>query len=390
MSERDVMTLLAEANPVRVDGLSPMDPPKLSRRRHSSRRAVLAVALFAAVAVSLIGVFVFPGFRSNGHARYKEPGIGLGTNGPTLPPPPTSVPVADISVMLGVPVALPATRTVHPADASSASAEVVCPAITPEIDGTCVVTVKLPSDSLSIEFWRPSGAPFQNQLAGAVRQEKKEAARHPGSGQAELLNLNGVSARYLSGDYSLGPEGTGSIDFLVGPHMRVVVYGDRSEAQLEAAAQSILDGTPSPGQVALTDAQSVLGAPVVLPDTEAVHPADGAPTATTECLSKPTEAVPCQVTVEFPALVKYYVPLTIRYLRPVQADPVAMYQNIAKQVQGAKIVSVGDVSALYVPGPGLTYPSWIEFVAGGTDVTVQGIYEKSALQAMAQSILDRS
>lgn len=389
MSEPDVMALLAAANPVRVDELSPLEPPELSRRRHPDRRVVLAVIVLGAVAISLLGVFVWPGRRSGGPAiRMMEP--GLGNEGPTRPLPPRSISVADVSFMLGVPVALPATATVQPADASSASAGAVCPAVTPEIDGTCVVTVRLPSDSLSVEFWRPGGAPFQNQLAGAVRQEKAEAARHPGSGRVDLLDLNGVQARYLSGDYSSGPQGTGSIDFLVGPHMRVVVYGNRSETQLEAAAESIRDGTPFPRQVALAGASAALGAPVVLPDTEAVRPADAAPTAETECLSEPTEAVPCQVTVEFLSLAKYDVPLTIRYLRPAHADPSAMYENLAKQVKGAKVISLGGVSALFVPGPGLTYPSWIEFVAGGTDVTIQGIDDEATLEAMAQSVLDRT
>jgi hypothetical protein len=389
MSERDVMALLAAANPVRVGDLSPTETPDLSGRRRPSRRAVLALAAVGVVAASLLGVFVWPGSRSHVHTTpMLEPGLGIG--GPTLPPPPRSIPAADISLMLGVPVALPSASTVQPADASSVTAGTECPTVTPEIDGTCVVTVKFPSDSLSVEFWRPSGAPFQNQLAGAVRQEKEEAARHPGSGRVELLDLNGVPARYLSGDYSIGPEGTGSIDFLVGPHVRVLVYGHQSEAELEAAAQSIRDRTPFPEQVTLADASSALGAPVVLPDTEAVHPADAAPTAETACLAEPSEAVPCQVTVEFPTLAKYYVPLTIRYLRPAQADPAALYENIAKQVKGAEIVSLNGVSALFVPGSNLTYPSWIEFVGGGTDVTIQGIDDKAVLVSMAQSILDRT
>lgn len=396
MNETDAMRLLAEANPVSADALGSMElPDSVFAPQRPSRRLVLAVALaiLVALAASLIGVFVLGQGTRSTEPVINGPQQRLGdieTNSPIQPPPPVPISVADISLMLGVPVALPTTATVRPADASSASAGVVCPAVTPEIDGTCVITVKFPSDSLTVELWRPGGAPFENQLVGLVRQEKAEAARHPGSGQVELLNLSGVPARYLSGDYSMGPEGTGSIDFLVGPHMRAVVYGDQSEAQLEAAAQSIRDDTPFPRQVALADASSTLGAPVVLPDTDAVHPADAASTAETECLSAPSEAVPCQVTVGFPTLAKYYVPLTIRYLRPVQADPEALYRNIAKEVKGAKIVQLGGVSALFVPGSGITYPSWIEFVAGGTDVTVQGIDDEATLEAMARSILDRT
>jgi hypothetical protein len=396
MNESDAMRLLAEANPVRADAIGGMEmPSSLVASRRSSKRLVLAaaVALVAALAASLIGMFVFGQSTSS-----MEPGLSNGPQGlgdlgpgtPVQPPPPASIPVADISSMLGVPVALPTTAPVQPADPSSASAAAVCPAITADIDGTCVITVKFPSDSLSVEFWRPSGAPFLNQLAEAVRQEEAEAVRHPGSGEAELLNLNGVPARYLSGDYSIGPEGSGSIDFLVGPHMRVVVYGDKSEPQLEAAAQSILAGTPSRRQVSLAKASSVLGGPVVLPDTDAVRPADAAPAAETECVSAPSEAVPCQLTVEFPGLAKYNVPLAIRYLRPAQVDPSALYRNIAKQVKGAKVVSLSGVSALFVPGFAITYPSWIEFVADGTEVTIQGIDDEATLEAMAQSLLRRT
>jgi hypothetical protein len=388
MTDRDVMTLLAEANPVLADALAPMAVPGVAGRR-SSRRLVLAAAA-TAVAASLIGVFVYPGIGS-GHRKSMEPRLGIQGPGNYVvpPPPPSPIPVADVSLMLGVPVALPTTSLVQPGDAHSATAEIVCPAITAEIDGTCMVTVEFPSDSLTVEFWRPSGAPSQDQLADTVRQAKEEIARHPGSGQAELLDLNGVPARFLSGNYSFGPQGSGSIDFLLGD-MRVTVYGNQTESALKAAAQSILDQTPSPVQTRLGDASSVFGAPIVLPDTEAVHPTDAAPTATTECPPQPSTTVPCQVTVEFPALATYYVPLTIRYLRPAQEDPVATYQNIAQQVKGAKIVSVSGVSALFVPGYGISYPSWIEFVAGGTDITVQGIYDESALQAMAQSIIDHS
>jgi hypothetical protein len=278
---------------------------------------------------------------------------------------------------------------VQPADARSATAERVCPAITPDIDGTCIVTVKFPAQSLTVEYWRPSGAPTQNQLADTVREAKREIARHPGSGRAELLDLNGVPARFLSGVYTSGPEGSGSIDFLVGD-TRVTVHGDQDEAALQDAAQSILDRMPAARQVALADASQVLGAPVVLPETDLVQPSDAASTASTACSVSADSATPCQVTIEFPALTKYYVPLTIRYLRPASTDPTASYEDVVKQVSGAKIVSLGGVPALYVPGPALTYPNSIEFVGSGIDTTVQGIYDESALQDMAQSVLDRS
>jgi len=72
MSERDVMALLAEANPVRVDDLAQMDFPDLARRRsHGRLLLVAAAAVVAAGATASIAVFAFP--SSHPTAR-QEPG----------------------------------------------------------------------------------------------------------------------------------------------------------------------------------------------------------------------------------------------------------------------------------------------------------------------------
>jgi hypothetical protein len=194
---------------------------------------------------------------------------------------------------------------------------------------------------------------------------------------------------FSAGDYSLGAEGTASIHFIVGD-TAVTIYGDQDEATLQALAQSVLDRMPAPGLIALADVSNVLGTPVVLPQAEFVQPSDAASTATTACSSSADAETPCQVTVEFPSLTVHYVPLTIRYLRPAPTDPDTSYENVVKQVSGSKIVSLDGVSALFVPGPPGAFPSWLEFVAGGTDVTVQGNYDESKLQAVARSIVDRS
>jgi hypothetical protein len=171
MNERDVLTLLAEANPIRLDGLSgaPTDllDSILARRRRPRRRPVLAAGVAAAaLAASLIGVFVFGG---PSQSTQMQPGF-LGIEGPVPPPPPRSIGVADLSLALGTPVALPMTSLVQPADAQSVTADRVCPAITPAIDGTCFVTVKFPSQSLTVEYNRPTGQPGPAGFAGMLRQ----------------------------------------------------------------------------------------------------------------------------------------------------------------------------------------------------------------------------
>ncbi len=86
--------------------------------------------------------------------------------------------------------------------------------------------------------------------------------------------------------------------------------------------------------------------------------------------------------MEFPSLTVHCLPLTIRYLRPGPADPLSSYRGVVKQVDGA--------SALFVPGPPGAYPSRIEFVSAGTDITRQGNYDESTLEAAARSIVERS
>jgi hypothetical protein len=399
MNEHDAMTLLRDANPVRPKGLG--EPPVdllesiLARPERRSGQLLLAAAAVAVVALaaSLIGVFLFGGGSGK---QSMHPGIGPIGSGENLgvgallqsEVKPWSIDVADVSLFLGTPVALPTTAVVQPADAQSASAQGPCPTISVEgIDGTCTVTVRFPSQSLSVEYWQPPGQP--NSKAGfeeTVRTAKAEITRRPGSGKAELLDLNGTPARFFTGVYAMGSEGSASIDFLVG-ETRVTIYGDQSEETLEALARSVLDQMPPPGHVALADASTVLGAPIALPNTSLVQPSDAAQSASAACPSQPTTETPCQVTVDFPSLTVNYVPLTIRYLRPAATDPVSSYRSLIKQDKDAKIVDLNGTPALFVQGLP-TMPSWIEFVSGGTDVTVQGPYGEAALQDVAQSIVN--
>src|ERR1700760_905008 len=83
MSERDVMALLAEANPVRVDALPQSkltgDSILARRRRPSSRVVLIAAVLLAGVAVTLIGVFALGGSHRDlkAHGPHRSPATKL-------------------------------------------------------------------------------------------------------------------------------------------------------------------------------------------------------------------------------------------------------------------------------------------------------------------------
>jgi hypothetical protein len=139
-------------------------------------------------------------------------------------------------------------------------------------------------------------------------------------------------------------------------------------------------GAP-PGSIPLAAAARRLGAPVVLPDTPLVRPADAATTVRVVGVV----GTPVEVSVSFPAQ-----ELTISYIRPAPADALADYRESANQSDsGARIVDLGGPPALFVHQEDTT-PSWIEFVAGGTEIVVQGKYDETTLETVAQSIVGRA
>ncbi|MGH3008660.1 MAG: hypothetical protein ACRDLM_04555 [Gaiellaceae bacterium] len=137
----------------------------------------------------------------------------------------------------------------------------------------------------------------------------------------------------------------------------------------------------------LADASTILGAPVVLPDTALVTPSDADKTVETVCVPKDDTSEPsgpgCQIRVSFPS-----AGLTVTYLRfPAMQSLRTSYEQIVQQNSGAQLVSVNGVQALLVPQQ---QESWIEFDIGGTDISVQGSYDEATLERIAQSIIDRS
>ena len=159
------------------------------------------------------------------------------------------------------------------------------------------------------------------------------------------------------------------------------VFGSNGTRPHPLPIPSVSTGGAPLGSIPLAAASSRLGAPVVLPETALVQPADAA--ATVRAVGVRGTAV--EVSVSFPA-----PKLTISYIRPAPDDPLAGYRADVKQSNsGAQIVALGGTPALFVPQQE-TAPSWIEFVTGGTAVVVQGNHDEATLETVAQSIVDRS
>jgi hypothetical protein len=226
MSERDVMTLLAQANPVQVDDLVPLDFPDLARRRVPSRRLVLAIALVAAAA-SLVGVFGFGGHASSlstGPARVSAPGSNESSW--------KTIALSDASMTLGAQVVLPDTPLVAPSDAAAEARATDCPVGTTDAVSPCVVAVSFPAQSIGIDYFRP--APDGDPLAS---YKAAVAAVNPHA-DAQLLDLNGVPGIWI--DY---PGIKSVVEFVTGG-TRILVFTQLAkydEADLQAIAQSIVD-----------------------------------------------------------------------------------------------------------------------------------------------------
>ena len=377
MSERNVMALLAAANPVCVDAVQHLDLSVDSilaiRRRPPRRLGVVAAGVALALAAAFVGVFVFGGHRPRPVAMTE------GLPGPTVERPlagAQQTSLGDATAALGPALVLPDTPAVGPADAG--------PVWMLAGRNYVTVAVTFPKQGMFIDYVWP-GANSADPLAGyrALVQNNQP--------NFHLIDLNGVPG--LAVDQSSDDTGLnfGVVAFTVGS-TEIRVFGHKDQTTLTSVATSILDRMPSSARggprtesadsISLEDIPIALHASVTPPDTTAVHPSEAAPLATTDC---PTEAhtlnPACEVTVDFPSQ-----GLTVRYSRPVPADPGASYRELAQGDPAAKLVSLHGAPALFVVGP----TSSIEFVAGGTEVTVRGNYGEATLRAIAQSIAGRS
>ena len=379
MKERDAMTLLAEANPVRLEDV-PQTAARvdsiLAPRPRMSGRLVLAVAVVAvAAAASLTGVFVFggQGKRSGGGMQSDLPG-------PTVQRPliGKQVSLADATAAIGPALVLPDSSLVGPSDAGP----VWMSNIDPQTAANVAVT--FPRQGMFIDYSWP--APYADPAVGyrSLVQDNRP--------NFHLIDLKGLPALAIDQSSDDTGQNFGVVAFTVGS-TEVQVFGHNDQTTLASVATSILDQMPpsaragsgsqgSPNSISLGDVPIALHAPLVLPDTPVVQPSEAAPLVPTDCPTGAHTSNPaCEVTVDFPS-----EGLSVRYARPAPADPEASYQQIAQGNTDAKIVSLKGVPALFVSG----HPSSIEFVAGRTDVTARGSYDETALEAMAQSILDRS
>ena len=280
MSERDVMALLAQANPVRVDELSPRDPNLVdrivARRRRPSRPIALAAAIGrAAVASTLIAVFVSGAGQSRPSIGSMEPSLGSPTVARPLPG--AEVTLADASAAIGQPIVLPDTSFVSPSDAGTAWVSGTFPNVT--------AAVTFPSRGVFVEYTAPPPLPDMSASYQAIARENPHSF--------ETIDLNGGTALAVKQNSDETGQNFGGVVFVLnGAEIRV--FGRYDEATLQSIAESIVDqesassetilGIGSPPTlvhplgggklVTLADAAHAFGGELVQPETAVVSPSD--------------------------------------------------------------------------------------------------------------------
>lgn len=395
MSERDVMELLSEANPVRLEHLSEpavLVDPTLTRPRARRARLLTAVVAAMVVAAAAAAIAVAAGAFSG-----PGPVIGVGSL-PTIEHPlsvGSKVPLANAAVALGRPIVLPDTSVVSAADVGSVWLNRAGGRLT-------VVAVTFPDAGVWIDYQR--GDNYDDDVLLQYRAIAREDRR-----SFKVIDLDGIPA--LAGGQSSDRvrKNLGSVEFYAAG-IRVTVYGHDDRARLHAVAQSILDRSPAPpsgqlGQVGnaqlftyfppgkrirLADASAALGAPVVLPDTPLAKASEAGPAWTERSCparaSRSHSLYACWLWISFPA-----AGLSVGYLRP------PMYVGTGKEWRlqarlygaGARTVDLNGARALAIAAAA-PYPASVEFDLRGTRIVVIGGRDVAALQAVARSIVDRS
>jgi hypothetical protein len=222
MNEREVMTMLSDANPVRVEDLadSAMPGSIFGRRRSRPpirRLATAAAAMSTALAASLIGVFAFGGHSSGVRSHPSGPGGGA---------PLGHIPLVDASGRLGATVVLPNTALVSPQDADD-TVETACPPKDDTMESACQIVVSFPEQGLTVTYVRPGEPDPKASFEQTVQQDPS----------ARLVSLNGVPALFVQQEQSWIEFETGGTE--------ITVKGSYSEAQLRSVAQSIVDRSSS-------------------------------------------------------------------------------------------------------------------------------------------------
>lgn len=144
-------------------------------------------------------------------------------------------------------------------------------------------------------------------------------------------------------------------------------------------------------QTTLSDAQSLLGAPVVLPDTSLVQPSDASPVVWVSGFrdDQGTATSGGTLAVTFPSQ-----GVIVEYTRPVPYhDPLTAYQGLAAELPAAQVVTLDGVPALAIKqnsdDTGANFGS-VDVVVGASQVRVFGHYDDATLDSLARSILRQS
>lgn len=254
MSEGDVITLLAAANPIRVDDLADMDLVVFDRRP-TKRILVLAAVVLLAGAAALIGVFAVPS-PSPQHPVTTLPSAGERAAAEV----PVDQALAEASKSFGVPVVLPDTPLLKPSEADPNASIQWLPSPQPG--------VKEPVSQLDVQFSTstpfvtieyaptdltpcgPTNAPCSTVYPKALDQYNAEIAQtptHPVDGRTpptfQIVKLTDGTPALIATD-SRGND----IQFRVGP-LSINIWAPSNDgvptsvhaSDLQAFAQSILD-----------------------------------------------------------------------------------------------------------------------------------------------------
>lgn len=385
MNENDAMRLLADANPIRAEDLHPLNSPPLTRRRAPSRPLFLAIALVVATAAaSLIGVFAF-----GSSTRHLVRGGSMLVPPPTLahplPPGAQQVSLSDAAQALGASIVLPNNALAGPSNVG---------AVWTHFEGPVTdIAVTFPGPGLIVDYERP--VPYPQPVAAMY-----ETLANEHSDSMRTIDLNGVPALAIAQNSDQLHHNFGAIEFVENGTV-IRVMGHHDEATLQAVAQSIvgrggsatvLEGfgslptvahplPPTAKQISLADAAAAIGRPIVLPDTSVVSPSDAGPV----WINGARPAVTAAVT--FPSQGVF-----IQYTLPSPHDPAATYRAIAREdPKTFRTIDMDGRTALAgQQNPDDRNLAVLTFVLNDVEISVFGPYDESTLQAIVQSIVDRS
>jgi hypothetical protein len=393
MTERDAMTLLTEANPVRAGDLPPLDASVVDRILAGRPRSRRVVALAAAAALAALAAVLIATLTTRGGSSRPSTGpmeASLFTPTVEHPLPGKEVTLADASAELGQPIVLPDTSLVRPADAGHVWISGGPPNLT--------AAVNFPSAGVFVEYTAP---PPSQDPTGTYQRIAQENPR-----SFETIDLNGATALTVKQNTDDTGHNFGGVVFVLNG-LEIRVFGHYDAATLLTLAESIVDqerppatqtlgfgsppsvGHPLPGaqQVSLPMAAAAFGAPLVQPDTAGVGPSGAGPVW---LVDRPQLTM---VAVTYPA-----ANVWVDYSWPASYD--GGYDDRLLRYHTTGNSSTHTVLLDGVPAQGVFhswkqlgwsgfYPS-VRFAAGGVDVRVAGRRRKATLLTIARSIVDRS